>query len=46
MIKLVARILIAAIIATLLAVIGVNGNAAVLQTLFTVLGIVFSFQYT
>ena len=42
MIKLVARILIAAIIATLLAVIGVNGNAAVLQTLFTVLGIVFS----
>ena len=42
MIRLVARILIAVIIATLLAGIGVSGNAAVLQTLFTVLGIVFS----
>lgn len=42
MIRLCIRIVIAAISAMVLAVLGVNGNAAVLQTLFTVLGIVFS----
>lgn len=42
MIRLCVRIVIAAISAMVLAVLGVNGNAAVLQTLFTVLGIVFS----
>lgn len=42
MIKLVARVFASVIIAFILTVIGVNGNAAVLQTLFTVLGIVFS----
>lgn len=36
------RMAIAIVVAVLLAIAGVNGNAAVLQTLFTVLGIVFS----
>lgn len=42
MTKLILRIIIAVAIATILAIAGVSGNAAVLQTLFTVLGIVFS----
>ncbi|HBX46340.1 hypothetical protein [Limibacterium fermenti] len=42
MLKLIARILIAVILSIGMASIGVNGNVAVLQTLFTVLGIVFS----
>lgn len=42
MVKLVVRILIALALSTGLATIGVSGNASVLQTLFTVLGIVFS----
>lgn len=42
MIKLVARILIAVVVALLIARLGVAGNPTVLQTLFTVLGIVFS----
>ena len=42
MVKLVVRILIALALSTRLATIGVSGNASVLQTLFTVLGIVFS----
>lgn len=42
MISLILRILIAILVALLLSIAGVSGNAAVLQTLFTVLGIVFS----
>lgn len=42
MISFILRIIVAVVIALLLAIIGVNGNVAVLQTLFTVLGIVFS----
>lgn len=42
MIKLLVRILIAIGIAVVLSTIGIVGNTAVLQTLFTVLGIVFS----
>ena len=42
MIRLMLRIFIAILVALLLAIAGVSGNAAVLQTLFTVLGIVFS----
>lgn len=42
MIKLILRIIIAVAVAITLAIAGVSGNAAVLQTLFTVLGIVFS----
>lgn len=40
--SLILRITIAILVAILLATAGVKGNAAVLQTLFTVLGIVFS----
>lgn len=42
MISLILRIFIAIVVALLLAIAGVSGNTAVLQTLFTVLGIVFS----
>lgn len=42
MAKLTVRIVIAVILSIVLASMGVNGNSAVLQTLFTVLGIVFS----
>lgn len=42
MIKLTVRIIISVLIAVLLAMLGIVGNSAVLQTLFTVLGIVFS----
>lgn len=42
MISFILRIIVAVVIALLLSIIGVNGNVAVLQTLFTVLGIVFS----
>ena len=42
MVKLIFRIIVAILVALLLAIIGVYGNATVLQTLFTVLGIVFS----
>ena len=42
MTKLILRIIIAVAVAIALAIAGVSGNAAVLQTLFTVLGIVFS----
>lgn len=42
MLKLVIRIGLAVTLAIVLATVGVKGNAAVLQTLFTVLGIVFS----
>lgn len=42
MISLILRITLAIALAFLLAFVGVKGNAAVLQTLFTVLGIVFS----
>lgn len=38
----IIRTTIAILVAVLLAIAGVKGNAAVLQTLFTVLGIVFS----
>ena len=40
--KLLLRILLAVVIANVLSIAGVKGNAVVLQTLFTVLGIVFS----
>ena len=40
--RIIIRMAIAIVIALLLAIAGVSGNAAVLQTLFTVLGIVFS----
>lgn len=40
--KLIIRILIAIFVALLFAAMGVKGNAVVVQTLFTVLGIVFS----
>lgn len=40
--KLLLRILLAVVIANLLSIASVKGNAVVLQTLFTVLGIVFS----
>ena len=39
---MIFRMIIAILVALLLGVAGVHGNAAVLQTLFTVLGIVFS----
>ncbi len=42
MTKLIIRLIIAVIISLILAAIGVKGNAVVVQTLFTVLGIVFS----
>lgn len=42
MISLIFRMVVAVAAAVLLAMAGVRGNAAVLQTLFTVLGIVFS----
>lgn len=42
MISLIVRIFIAIAVALLLSIAGVSGNAVVLQTLFTVLGIVFS----
>ncbi len=42
MTKLILRIIVAVAIAIVLAIAGVSGNAVVLQTLFTVLGIVFS----
>lgn len=42
MTKLILRTIVAVAIAIVLAIAGVSGNAAVLQTLFTVLGIVFS----
>ncbi len=42
MISLILRIAIAILVALLLAIAGVYGNVVVLQTLFTVLGIVFS----
>lgn len=42
MAKLIARLIICVIFATALASVGVSGNAAVLQTLYAVLGIVFS----
>lgn len=42
MISLILRIATAILLALLLAIAGVYGNAVVLQTLFTVLGIVFS----
>ena len=42
MIKLTIRLFIATMFSLLLAAIGVKGNAVVVQTLFTVLGIVFS----
>lgn len=42
MTKLILRIIVAVAFAIMLAMAGVSGNAAVLQTLFTVLGIVFS----
>lgn len=42
MISLILRIATAILVALLLAIAGVDGNAVVLQTLFTVLGIVFS----
>ncbi len=42
MISLILRIVTAILVALLLAIAGVYGNAVVLQTLFTVLGIVFS----
>lgn len=38
MTKLILRIIIAVAVAIALAIAGVSGNAAVLQTLFTVLG--------
>lgn len=42
MVKLFIRLIIAAVVSLLLATIGVRGNSVVVQTLFTVLGIVFS----
>lgn len=42
MYKVIIRILFAVALALVLAAVGVSGNAVVLQTLFTVLGIVFS----
>ena len=41
MMKLIIRILLALIISVGLSTIGVRGNANILQTLFTILGIVF-----
>lgn len=40
--RMIIRMALAIGVAILLAIAGVNGNAIVLQTLFTVLGIVFS----
>lgn len=40
--RMIIRMALAIGVAILLAIVGVNGNAIVLQTLFTVLGIVFS----
>ena len=40
--RMIIRMALAIGVAVLLAIAGVNGNAVVLQTLFTVLGIVFS----
>lgn len=42
MVKLITRIIIAVILSVGLGTVGIKGNSAVLQTLFTVLGIVFS----
>lgn len=42
MISTIFRIVVAILVALLLGIAGVHGNAVVLQTLFTVLGIVFS----
>lgn len=42
MVKLSIRLIIAVVVSLILAAIGVKGNAVVVQTLFTVLGIVFS----
>ena len=42
MVKLTIRLVIAVVLSLLLAAIGVKGNSVVVQTLFTVLGIVFS----
>lgn len=42
MVKLAIRLVIAVILSLILSAIGVKGNAVVVQTLFTVLGIVFS----
>lgn len=42
MIKLSIRLMIAVLVSSLLAAIGVRGNSVIVQTLFTVLGIVFS----
>ena len=42
MIKLSIRLIIAVVVSLLLTAIGVRGNSVVVQTLFTVLGIVFS----
>lgn len=42
MISTISRIAVAILIALALGIVGVQGNAVVLQTLFTVLGIVFS----
>lgn len=42
MIRMTIRMVLAIGVAILLSIVGVNGNDAVLQTLFTVLGIVFS----
>lgn len=42
MVKLAIRLVIAVILSLILSTIGVKGNAVVVQTLFTVLGIVFS----
>lgn len=42
MIKLAIRLIIAVVVSLILAAIGVKGNTVVVQTLFTVLGIVFS----
>ena len=42
MVKLSIRLIIAVVVSLILAAIGVKGNSVVVQTLFTVLGIVFS----
>lgn len=42
MVKLLIRLIIAVIVSLILVAIGVKGNSVVVQTLFTVLGIVFS----
>lgn len=42
MAKLIIRIILATIVSIVIATLGVLGNATILQTLFTVLGIVFS----